>query len=165
MICALRSRSPELKQMNRALKSRTKPNESRYALWSPELNQMICALRSRSPELKQMIRALSSEAPNWTKWIALCAMKSRTEQNYSLSALWSPELNQMNRALCSEVPNWTKLFTSLCTLKSRTEQNYLKRAAFASFCKNVSVFIFLLYPEEDITGSSSLSKLSILDPY
>ncbi len=121
------------------LKSRTESNESRsafwsldwtkwFALWSPELNQinhtltshtLICVLKSR---LNQMIRALHSEVPNWTKWIALCALKSRIEPNDSRSVLWSPELNQINRALCSEDPNLTKLM-ELCVLKTRTEPN------------------------------------------
>ncbi len=65
-----------------------------------------------------MIGALSSEVPNWTKWFALWALKSRTEPN----------------DLRSEVPNWSKLFALwslelkqiICALKSRTEANYLR---------------------------------------
>ncbi len=114
VLCVMKSRSepnesrsalwsPELNQMNRALKSRTEPNESRFAFWSPELNQMNRALRSEVPTEPNDSR---SEVPNWTKWITLCALKSR--------------LNQINGALCSEDPNWTKLIT-LCVLKTRTE--------------------------------------------
>ncbi len=140
MIRGLCSEDPEWTKVITlwALKSRTIPNDSRSALWSPEL--------------KQMNRFLCSECPNWTnariKWIALWspelyqmirALKSRTEPNESRSEvmnwtkwieLWSNELNQMNRTLCSEVPNWTKLIT-LCALKSRTESNE-SRSAFWS---------------------------------
>ncbi len=77
------------------MKSRTEPNEPRFAFWSPELNQINRALRSEVP----------------------------TEPNDSRSALWSPELNQMNHTLRSEVPtepndsrsevpNWTKWIAS-----------------------------------------------------
>ncbi len=85
--------------MNRAaLKSRSESNDTRSAL--------------RSPELNQMIRALSSEVPNWTKWFALCALKSRTEPNESRS----------------EVPNWIKLI-ALCPdfkiFNKKTQIQYL----------------------------------------
>ncbi len=120
---------PELNQINHALRSEvpTEPNDSRSEFSNWTKWIKLCALKSR---LNQMICALRSEVPNWTKWIALCALKSRIEPNDSRSVLWSPELNQINHALCSEDPNLTKLM-ELCVLKTRTESNE-SRSAFWS---------------------------------
>ncbi len=61
-----------------------------------------------------------SEAPNWTNWLAKCALKPRTEPIDSRNALWSPELNQLTRETRSEAPNWTNWLAKRA-LKPRTE--------------------------------------------
>ncbi len=67
------------------------------ALWSPELEPIDSRNALWSPELNQLTREMRSEAPNWTNWLAKCALKPRTEPMTRENALWSPELNHDSR--------------------------------------------------------------------
>ncbi len=62
----------------RDLKSQSESNDSRYAIWSPDLNQKICE-SARSPNLNQMIHITRFEVPIWIKWFTLRDLKSRSE--------------------------------------------------------------------------------------
>ncbi len=69
-----------------------------------------------------------SEAPNWTNWLAKCALKPRTEPIDSRNALWSPELNQLTRETRSEAPNWTNWLAKRA-LKPPNWTNWLAKRA------------------------------------
>ncbi len=77
-----------------------------------------------------MTRETRAEAPNWIKWLAKRALKSRTESNDSRNARWSPELNQMTRETRSEAPNWIKWLAKRA-LKPRTESNDSRNARWS----------------------------------
>ncbi len=117
-------------------------NDSRYTLWSPDLNQMIHDTRFEvpiwikwftlwSPDLNQMIHDTRFEVPIWIKWFTIHALKFRSESNdshfedpiwikwFTIHALkFRSESNDSH----FEVPIWIKWFT-IHTLKSRSESN------------------------------------------